>query len=108
MTVAVLDPHVSSRMAYFRKLKSDAETLYESKREELRKTGSVELTADELNILRYPNQVTQELAYGLDEAMAALKFYADETTWTEVPAKTFAAEDKGLKARVALARINPV
>lgn len=104
----VTDEFVSERLKYFKKLKAEADALIETKREELKNGGNVVLDREELNILRLPNQVMQELAYGLDEAMAALKFYANENTWTEVPAKTFAADDRGLKARVALARINPV
>jgi len=104
----VTDEFVSERLKYFKKLKAEADALIETKREELKNGGNVVLDREELNILRLPNQVMQELAYGLDEAMAALKFYANENTWTEVPAKTFAADDRGLKARIALARINPV
>jgi hypothetical protein len=48
------------------------------------------------------------LAYGLDEAMRALNVYADQAFWTEVPEKTFAASDLGTRAKVALARIDPV
>jgi hypothetical protein len=107
MTAEVVDGFVNSQLQYFKKLKAEAEALRESFREELR-SGTVTLSRDELNTLLMPNQVASELAYGLDEAMAALKFYANENTWTEVPAKTFAADDRGLKARVALARINPI
>lgn len=105
---AIVDEFVSERAAYFKKLKAEADALYESKREELRTTGSVKLSRDELNVLRIPNQVFAELAYGLDEAMAALKFYGSADTWKEVPDHTYAAQDVGLKARVAMARINPV
>lgn len=107
MTEAVVDGYVSARLKYFKKLKAEAEALVETKFNE-NKGGPYTLTRDEVNILRLPNQVMSELAYGLDEAMAALKFYALESTWTEVPDKTFAADDRGLKARVALARIDPV
>lgn len=104
----VVDEYVNERLAYYKKVKAEADALISVKRGQLLANGKAELTRDELNTLLIPNQVAQEVAYGLDEAMAALKFYANENTWTEVPAKTFAADDRGLKARVALARINPI
>lgn len=104
----IVNEHVASRAAYFRKVYAEAAALIESKKEQMREKGFITLDRDELNVLRIPNQVYFECAYSLDEAMAALDFYAEDTTWTEVPAKTFAAEDRGQKARVALARINPV
>lgn len=108
MTTEVVDEYVSERLKYFKKLKAEADALVEQKRSLLRVGEAITLTKDELNVLRLPNQVMQELAYGLDEAMAALKFYASADTWKEVPDHTYAAQDVGMKARVALARINPV
>ena len=104
----IVDGYVAERAKYYRQLASEAKAVFDGKRDELRDTGKVVLSRDELYAVNGPNQVFSELAYGLDEAVAALKFYANENTWTEVPAKTFAADDRGLKAKVALARINPV
>lgn len=103
----VVDDHVASRLAYFKKVKAEADALVDAKRSG-NQYGPYQFTRDELNTLRIPNQVFSELAYGLDEAMAALKFYATADTWKEVPDHTYAAQDVGLKARVALSRINPV
>ena len=103
----IVDEHVSSRAAYFRKLHAEAQAVYAAKREG-NPHGPYTFTKDELFALLAPNQVFFELAYGLDEAMAALKFYGNADTWKEVPDHTYAAQDVGLKARVAMARINPV
>lgn len=103
----VVDEYVSERLKYFKKVKAEADALVDAKRSG-NPYGPYQFTRDELNTLRVPNQVMQELAYGLDEAMTALKFYANADTWKEVPDHTYAAQDVGLKARVALARINPV
>lgn len=104
----VVDEYVNERLAYFKKLKAEADALVADKRARLRVGEAITLSKDELAVVALPNQVMQELAYGLDEAMAALKFYASADTWKEVPDHTYAAQDVGLKARVALARINPV
>lgn len=103
----IVDEHVSSRAAYFRKLHAEAQAVYAAKREG-NPYGPYSFTKDELMTMLLPNQVFFELAYGLDEAMAALKFYGNADTWKEVPDHTYAAQDVGLKARVAMARINPV
>ena len=99
---------VNERLAYYKKLKAEADALVADKRARMRLGEPITLSRDELNVLLIPNQVAQELAYGLDEAMAALKFYASADTWKEVPAHTYAAQDVGLRARVAIARINPI
>lgn len=104
----ITDEYVAERAKYYRQLHAAAAQLQESKREELRTTGKVVLSRDELFTLTAPNQVFFELAYGLDEACAALKFYGNPNSWKEVPAEFQVAKDAGLKARVALARINPV
>ena len=103
----VMDEYVAERLKYFKKIKAEADALVEAKREG-NPYGPYQFTRDELAVLRMPLQVMQELAYGLDEGMAALKFYANADTWKEVPDHTYAAQDVGMKARVALARINPV
>ena len=103
----IIDEHVAERAKYFRKLHAESQAVYQAKREG-NPHGPYQFTKDELFTLLAPTQVFFELAYGLDEAMAALKFYGNENTWTEVPAKTFAADDRGMKARVAMARINPI
>lgn len=108
MTTEVVDEYVSERLKYFKKLKAEADALIADKRSRLRLGEAITLSKEELAIVALPNQVMQELAYGLDEAMAALKFYASADTWKEVPDHTYAAQDVGMKARVALARINPV
>ena len=103
----IVDEHVNERAKYFRKLHAESQAVYAAKREG-NPYGPYSFTKDELLTLLAPTQVFFELAYGLDEAMAALKFYGNADTWKEVPDHTYAAQDVGLKARVALARINPI
>lgn len=104
----VIDPYVNSRLIIYRKLKAQADALVAKKRAEMATTGSATVTKDDLNTLVVPHQVVNEIAFGLDEAVAALNFYAAPSTWAAVPEKTLAADDLGTKAKVALARINPV
>ncbi len=102
------NPFVAARAEYFKKLYKAAKDLADAKRSELVHNGSTTLNKDELNTLLISDQVFGDLAYGLDEAMKALSFYANPDTWKEVPEHTYAAQDLGMKAKVALARIDPV
>lgn len=104
----IVNEHVAERVKYFRKLRADALAVADELRDRMRTAGTANISRDEIATLLQPTQLTEQLAYGLDEAMAALNFYAADETWTEVPEKTFAAFDRGRTAKVALARINPV
>jgi len=108
VTGEAVNPYVNARLQYFRKLMQEAQPALEWLREATRKGETVTLERALYEALALPVQEFRNLAYGLDEAMAALSYYANEETWREVPEKTSAAEDRGTRARVAMARIDPV
>lgn len=104
----IVDPYVASRAKLYRQWKAKQDSIFQAKLDELRDTGVATLSREDLYAIFKPNEVFYDVAYGLDEAVAALQFYSNPSTWEEVPAKTLAADDRGQKAAVALARINPV
>lgn len=110
----IVDGYVAERAKYFREQYAKAQEALNWLRQASRPdpvTRKVEPVIIEPALYETFTALPQtffELAYGLDEAVAALNFYASPDTWKEVPDHTFAAQDVGLKARVALARINPV
>lgn len=104
----VTDEYVASRYEYAKKRIGEAQDVLDAmKLASISGTPSIVPRDAYLTLLSAFGAV-REIAYGLDEAMAVLKEYADPQFWTEVPEKTYAASDRGQKARVALARINPV
>lgn len=107
MTTEAVNPYVNGRLLYFRKLMTEAQPALDWLRDTVRTGEPVKLERALYDQLVLPLQEFRNLAWGLDEAMTALSFYANEDTWREVPPKTSAAEDRGMKARVALVRIDP-
>lgn len=104
----IVNEHVAARYEYAKKRIAEAqETLDAMKLASISGTPSVIPREAYLTLLTAFG-VVRELAYGLDEAMDALNYYSADATWTEVPQHTYAAQDRGQRARVALARINPV
>lgn len=97
-------PYVAARAKYFHKLADEAKAELDA----MKDADPPRITKEEYNKLVMPLQVFKELAYGLSEAMKTLNVYADKAFWTEVPEHTYAASDLGTRAKVALARIDPV
>lgn len=105
-------PYVSERVNYAKKVIKEAEELVKLLHKgETKEDGTVvhpRITHDEAGTIGAAFQVLNQLAYGLDAAMKTLNIYADQSFWKEVPEHTYAANDLGTKARVALVTIDPV
>jgi hypothetical protein len=101
-------PYVSARLEYYKKLLTEAKALLAELKDPTEEGASARIDRQEFHTLTMPYQVMMELVYGLDEAMKALNVYSDQSFWKEVPEHTYAANDLGTRAKVALARIDPV
>lgn len=106
-------PFVSERLNYAKKLIKEAEELVEKLKNPVKnEAGEVvapaRITREEAGTILSAHTVLNQLVYGLDAAMKTLNIYADQSFWKEVPEHTYAANDLGTKARVALVTIDPV
>lgn len=108
MAEDVVNEYPAERLASFRSQIDEATATIKKMRVEAYEGHPTRITLDELTAIEGAFNDVRSLAYALDEAMTTLHYYAAEATWTEVPQNTPAATDRGTKARVALARINPV
>lgn len=106
-------PFVSERLNYAKKLIKESEELVDKLRKPVlndagEQLAPAKISYAEAGTILSAHSVLMQLVYGLDEAMKALNVYADVPFWKEVPEHSYAASDLGTRAKVALARIDPV
>jgi hypothetical protein len=90
----VVDEYVAADYAEAKRLVADALPVAAALNEQYRLTAAY--------------GAVRALAYKLDEAVAALRRYSEDSFWQKVPSETYAENDKGAIAKTAIARIFPV